>query len=540
MDKFTKVKNIGKGNMGACALARNNEDGRYYVIKQVDLAKLNKKERQQSLNEAKVLSSLRHANVINYVDSFLARKSDHLCIVMEYADGGDLSAKVKHSHGANFPQDQVLDWFIQCALALHYIHGKKILHRDVKTQNIFLTQEGVCKLGDFGIARTLSNTFDQANTFVGTPYYLSPELILERPYDYASDVWALGVVLYETMALKHPFNANDMKALMHRILKVQYEPPPHMYTNELRSIVGRLLVKDPQQRMRLSEVFELPIIVRRMQQWMQGGVVPGRYIASLVRHKLLPPSVTGSIPGAGPGGELPAVSPTPTRVSAASAALQQAAAPPMGNDRVSQRLQEEQLKQKQARRDEIREQFRDVKVSKKNPTPPPYHYANNDAPMPSRDPSLLRAEPENNYRRGPMSSAAHAGHQRNLPSLGASPQSNGGGVVGSGYPKRSLQESPVDDRRMGAPAQLPQVLRGNAVPSANPHNYNNPAALPRHMQPSVRGLGGAAAPQSGAAQYGRPIQGSAQSNSDIQSMLEKAAQQRASRQPAPLQPPRRY
>ncbi|CUF43152.1 protein kinase, putative [Bodo saltans] len=291
MEKFTKVRNIGKGNMGACALARNNEDGRYYVIKQVDLAKLNKKERQQSLNEAKVLSALRHPNVINYYDSFLARKSDHLCIVMEYADGGDLSQRIKNNHGVHFSQTQVLDWFIQSVLSLHYTHQRKILHRDVKTQNIFLTQDNLCKLGDYGIARTLNSTYDQASTFVGTPYYLSPELILERPYDHMSDVWALGVVLYEMMALKHPFNANDMKSLMHRILKVQYEPPPTIYSPELRYIVSKILVKDPTQRIRLSEVLELNIISSRIQEWMNGGILPAKYITALIRSKSLPPSL---------------------------------------------------------------------------------------------------------------------------------------------------------------------------------------------------------------------------------------------------------
>jgi serine/threonine protein kinase len=291
MEKFTKVRNIGKGNMGACALARNNEDGRYYVIKQVDLAKLNKKERQQSLNEAKVLSALRHPNVINYYDSFLARKSDHLCIVMEFADGGDLSQRIKNNHGVHFSQTQVLDWFIQSVLSLHYTHQRKILHRDVKTQNIFLTQDNVVKLGDYGIARTLNSTYDQASTFVGTPYYLSPELILERPYDHMSDVWALGVVLYEMMALKHPFNANDMKSLMHRILKVQYEPPPTIYSPELRYIVSKILVKDPTQRIRLSEVLELNIISSRIQEWMNGGILPTKYITALIRSKSLPPSL---------------------------------------------------------------------------------------------------------------------------------------------------------------------------------------------------------------------------------------------------------
>ncbi|GET87175.1 protein kinase, putative [Leishmania tarentolae] len=289
MDKYTKVKNIGKGNMGTCTLARNNEDGKYYVIKQVDLTRMSKKDRQQSLNEARVLSSLRHPNIINYIDSFLARKSDNLCIVMEYAESGDISTRLKKSCGVNVPERQVLDWLIQLVLSLEYVHQRKILHRDVKTQNIFLTHENLIKLGDFGIARTLANTYDQAQTFVGTPYYLSPELILEQPYDHRSDVWALGVVLYEMLTLKHPFNAKDMKGLLQRILAVHYDPPPTMYSPALRGLVAQMLVRDPARRIKLEDILKIPIVRERIQQWLkEPDVVPQHYIRSLCKHHLLP------------------------------------------------------------------------------------------------------------------------------------------------------------------------------------------------------------------------------------------------------------
>eukprot|EP01061_Rhynchopus_euleeides_P025413 TRINITY_DN4107_c0_g1_i1.p2 TRINITY_DN4107_c0_g1~~TRINITY_DN4107_c0_g1_i1.p2 ORF type:complete len:231 (+),score=76.68 TRINITY_DN4107_c0_g1_i1:406-1098(+) len=224
MEKYSKIRHIGKGNMGNCVLVKNSEDGRQYVMKQIDLGAMNKKERRQALNEAKVLSSLRHPNIINYADSFLARRSDHLCIVMEHADAGDIAGRLKACRG-NLRENVIIDWFIQTALALNAMHHKRILHRDVKTQNIFLTSQGIVKLGDFGIARELTNTFDQAHTFVGTPYYLSPELVQEKPYDMRSDTWALGVVLYEMMALRHPFNANDMKSLMTKIVWTSTPPP---------------------------------------------------------------------------------------------------------------------------------------------------------------------------------------------------------------------------------------------------------------------------------------------------------------------------
>eukprot|EP01006_Ploeotia_vitrea_P007341 TRINITY_DN16755_c0_g1_i1.p1 TRINITY_DN16755_c0_g1~~TRINITY_DN16755_c0_g1_i1.p1 ORF type:complete len:604 (+),score=30.10 TRINITY_DN16755_c0_g1_i1:85-1896(+) len=289
MEKYTKIRNLGKGNMGVVQLVKSEADKKVYVMKLIYLSKMGKKERTASLNEAKVLSSLRHPNVINYVDSFLDRKTEHLCIVMEHAEGGDLSAKIKHQRGQFFPEDQIMDWLIQIALALQYCHQKRILHRDIKTQNIFLTQSGVCKIGDFGISRVLQNTFDCAHTFVGTPYYLSPELVQERPYNTQSDVWALGVVLYELMALRHPFNATDMKGLMQRILRVQYDPPPSFYSADLRSLVTKLLVKDPSKRLRVDQILQLPFIKTRIQTWatQELPTIPPAYLQLLRQNGLL-------------------------------------------------------------------------------------------------------------------------------------------------------------------------------------------------------------------------------------------------------------
>jgi len=117
-----------------------------------------------------------------------------------------------------------LDWFVQICLALKYVHDRKILHRDLKTQNIFLTAKGDIKIGDFGIgnlisplshptdsniARVLQDTYDCAQTAIGTPYYLSPEICQEKPYNQKSDIWSLGCILYELVTLRHAFDANS-------------------------------------------------------------------------------------------------------------------------------------------------------------------------------------------------------------------------------------------------------------------------------------------------------------------------------------------
>jgi len=286
MEQYSKIKNIGKGNMGQCIQVRRNEDGKVLVMKLIDLSKMNKRERTSSLNEAKVLSSLTHPNVIRYVDSFLSRKTEHLCIVMEFAEGGDLANRIKLQYGRPFTETVIVDWMLQICLGLQACHKKKILHRDIKTQNIFLSSDGVIKVGDFGISRVLQNTLDNAHTFVGTPYYLSPELIQEKPYNTPSDMWALGVVLYELMALRHPFNAQDMKGLMSRILRVSYDPPPAHYSTELRAIIPMLLCKEPTQRPRVTDLLQLPLLRLRLAALAEGGApssLPPAYFQALMQ-----------------------------------------------------------------------------------------------------------------------------------------------------------------------------------------------------------------------------------------------------------------
>eukprot|EP00953_Heterococcus_sp_UTEX-ZZ885_P030029 15888-Heterococcus_DN1.PRE.1 len=130
---------------------------------------------------------------------------------MDYADGGDLYGYLKGRKGVPLAEERVIDWFVQITLALKHIHDRKILHRDLKTQNIFLTLGRVVKLGDFGIAKVLANTMDHARTAIGTPYYMSPEICQERRYNHKSDMWSLGCVLYEMAALRHAFEGADMR-----------------------------------------------------------------------------------------------------------------------------------------------------------------------------------------------------------------------------------------------------------------------------------------------------------------------------------------
>ena len=182
------------------------------VIKQIDLSSLSKQEQTEALREAKILEQLSHPNVIRFFEVYKT-KHRKLCIVMEYADSGDLSKRIDQARGVGMTEDEILSIFVQICLAVKHLHDRKVLHRDLKTQNVFLTSTSIVKLGDFGIAKVLNSTSDRAKTFVGTPYYLSPEIVRGLPYSFKSDIWSLGVILYEMCTLRPPFNAQSIQGL---------------------------------------------------------------------------------------------------------------------------------------------------------------------------------------------------------------------------------------------------------------------------------------------------------------------------------------
>jgi len=160
-------------------------------------------EQKATFREAKILELLQHPCIVTFREVYKT-KAGQLCIVMDYADGGDLAQKITELKKQNFnymPEEQILTWFVQMCLALKHVHDRKILHRDLKSQNIFLMKSGMIKLGDFGIARVLNSTNELAATVVGTPYYLSPEIVQSNHYDFKTDIWSLGVLLYEMCAL---------------------------------------------------------------------------------------------------------------------------------------------------------------------------------------------------------------------------------------------------------------------------------------------------------------------------------------------------
>ena len=262
MERYEEVKALGKGSFGAVFLMRERTTRRSWVMKKIKLPR-DKRERQAAFQEAKLLQQLRHPHICSYHDSFVDKPTNQLCVVMTFCPGGDLHARIK-SHKKRRKQiseADVVKWFAQLCLALVYIHERhSVIHRDIKSQNIFLMDDDSIKLGDFGVSRVLDKPTDLAKTCVGTPFYMCPELMRKQRYSNKADMWALGCVLYELTTFRHPFDARDMNGLAMKIVRGNYPPLPSTYTRALRGAVADLLATSPAKRPSATALLGRPLL----------------------------------------------------------------------------------------------------------------------------------------------------------------------------------------------------------------------------------------------------------------------------------------
>ena len=201
---YEQIKQLGKGAFGSVYLVSERSTRRSWVMKRVALKGMNTRERQAAFQESRLLQRLRHPHICSYQDSFVDKQKNELCVVMTFCPGGDLHGQVKDHQRRRKPVEeaQVAEWLLQLTLALQYIHQRHIIHRDLKTQNVFLMADRSLKLGDFGVSRVLTSPTELAKTCVGTPYYMCPELMRRQRYSNKADMWALGCVVYELTTLR--------------------------------------------------------------------------------------------------------------------------------------------------------------------------------------------------------------------------------------------------------------------------------------------------------------------------------------------------
>lgn len=257
---YTVISLLGQGGQGRVYEVRNGQ-GTVCVLKQLLLSE---GYREKTLQEVRLLASLRHPCIVPYLDSFTARSmpsmpaEDVLCLVMQRCER-DLRQEVvmRQPQELKLPEGQVLSWLTQLCWGLQHLHARRFLHRDLKPQNVLLARaDGAAKviadrvlLADFGMAGHLECTEDFKSSIVGTPSYMSPEMLEGRPYDFKTDQWALGCVLFEMMALRAPFaDCQSYAAVVVAVLQSAQLQAPAGYSCELSGALEGLLARQPENR----------------------------------------------------------------------------------------------------------------------------------------------------------------------------------------------------------------------------------------------------------------------------------------------------
>ena len=274
------VKVVGEGSYGKALLAKRRSDNLQCILKQINITKLSRQEAMFTKQEASLLSKLNHPNIVTFIESFTTPNSVY--IVMEFADRGDLSKLIRDQRGRFFHENIVTDVFLQMSLGLKHIHDRKILHRDLKTANIFLTRSGQVKIGDFGVSRVLRNTAELAKTVIGTPLYMSPEILDNKNYNSKSDIWSMGCILYELMCLRLPFNGKSMPELCRNIMLSSYVQPPSHYSTEIRQLLKELLSKAPRERPGINSVLCKPILKSQISKHLKEAEVNEEFSHTLI------------------------------------------------------------------------------------------------------------------------------------------------------------------------------------------------------------------------------------------------------------------
>ena len=266
LNDFEFGTKLGKGAFGSVSIVKRKEDQKTYAMKRVKMINLNQKEKDNSFNEVRILASLRHKNIIGYKEAFFDEKSSTLNIVMEYADDGDLSSKIKDmlKKHLQFEENTIWSILIQILEGLNYLHKSTVIHRDLKSANIFLTKKGIVKIGDLNVSIIAKKQL--AVTQTGTPYYAAPEVWDNETYNNKCDIWSVGCIIYEMASLHVPFRGTSIQQLYKNIIKGKYQEIPNIYSNNLKNIIRMILTLNPLKRPSAQDLLDNEIIVNKIKE----------------------------------------------------------------------------------------------------------------------------------------------------------------------------------------------------------------------------------------------------------------------------------
>ena len=231
-------------------LSVRKQDGLQCVLKVVNLKNMSQKEVQAAIGEIKILKSLNSPFTIRILDHY-CHPNKNVNMILEFADSGDLELRIQQQRQLplkqrQFPEARLKMWIAQLLTGLNHIHENNIIHRDIKSQNCFIFKDDRIVIGDFGVSKQSYI----AESFVGSGYYLSPEIVNGSKYTKKTDIWSMGVMFYEMATLKYPFTVNEpfLPALAFKIVSGKYPPLPASVPADVRKIVECMLRIEPHER----------------------------------------------------------------------------------------------------------------------------------------------------------------------------------------------------------------------------------------------------------------------------------------------------
>jgi len=266
LGRYEVLSELGKGAMGIVYLAKDPVIGRMVAIKTIRASQMgdddseSREFRERFIREAQTAGILSHPNIVTIHDIGEDSDTSTSFIAMEYIEGKNLKSLL--SERAAFSYDQIAEMIAQVAEAIDYAHRKGIIHRDIKPANIIITTDEKVKITDFGIAKVASSNLTTTGQFLGTPNYMSPEQVSGAPVDGRSDIFSLGVVLYELLTHRKPFVGENLTAISYKIVHEDFTPPAELSSEvpaEFNPIVARAMAKDPWNRYQRGKDFALAL-----------------------------------------------------------------------------------------------------------------------------------------------------------------------------------------------------------------------------------------------------------------------------------------